>query len=90
MPIHVRQNQPGHCLSMVEIKDSIKESKTTWQVAATLDNPHQLFLSSLAALNQGLSSTLSPTQQYRYKLKLKPGHCLEGQEGQTAKQQSAA
>ena len=56
---------------------------------ATLDNPHQLFLASIAALNQGISSTVSPTPLYRYKLKLKVGHCLEGQ-GQTAKQQSAA
>ena len=57
---------------------------------ATLDNPHQLFPSSIAALNQGISSTVSSTPQYRYKLKLKGGHCLEGQEGKTAKQQGAA
>ena len=88
-PIHVIQSQPGHYLSMVEIKDSTKASKTTWQVA-TLDNPHQLFISPFAALNQGLRSTVSPTPLYRYKLKLKAGHCLEGQEGQTAKQLSAA
>ena len=89
-PIHVIQiqNQPGHCLSVVEIKDSINK-KPSGKVA-TLDNLHQLFLSSIAALNQGLSSTVSPTQQYRCKLNMKAGHCLEGQEGKTAKQQSAA
>ena len=89
-PIHVIQSQPGHYLSMVEIKDSIKASKTTWQVATLDNNPYQLFPSSFAALNQGISSTVSPTPQYRCKLKLKAGHCLEGQEGQTAKQLSAA
>ena len=89
VPIHVIQSQPGQYLSVVEIKDSMKASKPPGKVA-TLDNPHQLFPSSIAALNQGLSSTVSPTPQYRCKLKLKAGHCLEGQEGKTAKQQSAA
>ena len=70
-------------------KTASKRQKPPGKVA-TLDNPHQLFLSSIAALNQGLTTTVSPTQQYRYMLKLKAGHCLGGQEGQTAKQLSAA
>ena len=70
-------------------KTASKRQKPPGKVA-TLDNPHQLFPSSIAALNQGISSTVSPTPLYRYKLKLKAGHCLEGQEGQTAKQLSAA
>ena len=70
-------------------KTASKRQKLPGKVA-TLDNPHQLFISSIAALNQGISTTVSPTLQYRCKLKLKAGHCLEGQEGQMAKQQSAA
>ena len=79
----------GIAWAWLRSKTASKRQKPPGKVA-TLDNPHQLFLASIVALNQGISSTVSPTPLYRYKLKLKVGHCLEGQEGQTAKQQSAA